>query len=93
VTLHEEHAALLRRAVTDPKFVGDIDWAHKDIQVIETADHALVNKTARVVEEVSLKKIGPCGDRPRQDPPPASGNRARLERVDSRLRFGGNSGW
>jgi stress response protein YsnF len=25
---------------------------------VETAEHALVNKTARIVEEVSLKKIG-----------------------------------
>ena len=58
VTLHEEHAELLRRAVTDPKFVGNIDWADQEIEVIETAEHALVNKTARVVEEVSLKKIG-----------------------------------
>jgi uncharacterized protein (TIGR02271 family) len=58
VTLHEQHAELLRRAVTDPKFVGDLDWADKKIEVIETAEHALVNKTARVVEEVSLKKIG-----------------------------------
>jgi uncharacterized protein (TIGR02271 family) len=58
VTLHEEHAELLRRAITDPKFVGNIDWADQEIEVIETAEHALVNKTARVVEEVSLKKIG-----------------------------------
>ena len=27
-------------------------------RVIETAEHALVNKTARIVEEVGLKKIG-----------------------------------
>jgi len=58
VNLHEEHAEVLRRAVTDPKFVGDIDWADREIEVVETAEHALVNKTARVVEEVSLKKIG-----------------------------------
>jgi uncharacterized protein (TIGR02271 family) len=58
VTLHEEHAEVLRRAVTDPKFIGKIDWADQVIEVIETAEHALVNKTARVVEEVSLKKIG-----------------------------------
>ena len=58
MTLHEEHAEVLRRAVTDPKFVGVIDWADKEIEVIETAEQALVNKTARVVEEVSLKKIG-----------------------------------
>src|SRR6516165_2549055 len=58
VNLHEEHAEVLRRAVTEPKFVGDIDWADQEIEVVETAEHALVNKTARVVEEVSLKKIG-----------------------------------
>jgi uncharacterized protein (TIGR02271 family) len=58
VTLHEEHAELLRRAVTEPKYVGDIDWVDREIEVVETAEHALVNKTARVVEEVSLKKIG-----------------------------------
>jgi uncharacterized protein (TIGR02271 family) len=58
VTLHEEHAELLRRAITDPKFAGTIDWADSEIEVVETAEHALVNKTARIVEEVSLKKVG-----------------------------------
>jgi stress response protein YsnF len=58
VTLHEEHAEVLRRAVTDPKYVGNVDWADTMVEVVETAEQALVNKTARVVEEVSLKKIG-----------------------------------
>jgi len=58
VTLHEEHAEVLRRAISDPKYIGDIDWADKEIEVVETAEHALANKTARIVEEVSLKKIG-----------------------------------
>ena len=58
VNLHEEHAEVLRRAVTDPKFVGDIDWADREIEMVESAEHALVSKTARVVEEVGLKKIG-----------------------------------
>lgn len=61
VTLHEEHADVIRRAVTDltdPKYIGEIDWADKTIEVVETAEHALVNKTARVVEEVALRKIG-----------------------------------
>jgi len=38
--------------------VGEIDWADGTIEIIETAEHALVNKTARIVEEVELKKIG-----------------------------------
>jgi len=58
VTLHEEHDDVLRRAITDPKYIGDIDWADATIQVRETAEQALVSKTARVVEEVALKKIG-----------------------------------
>jgi len=58
VSLHDEHAEILRRAVTDPKFMGQIDWADAEIEVVETAEHALAKKTARIVEEVSLKKIG-----------------------------------
>ena len=58
VTLHEEHADVLRRAVTDPKYIGEIDWADAAIEIRETAEQALVSKTARVVEEVGLKKIG-----------------------------------
>jgi uncharacterized protein (TIGR02271 family) len=58
VTLHEEHAEVLRRAIADPKYVGEIDWVDKEIEIVETKEHALVNKTARIVEEVSLKKIG-----------------------------------
>ena len=58
VSLHEEHAEVLRRAITDPKYIGDIDWADATIEVRETAEQALVSKTARVVEEVRLKKLG-----------------------------------
>jgi len=58
VTLHNEHAEVLRCAIADPKYVGEIDWADGELEVVETAEHALVNKTARIVEEVSLKKIG-----------------------------------
>jgi uncharacterized protein (TIGR02271 family) len=58
VSLHEEHADVIRRAVTDPAYIGEIDWADRAIEITETAEQALVSKTARVVEEVSLKKIG-----------------------------------
>jgi uncharacterized protein (TIGR02271 family) len=58
ITLHEEHAEVLRRAIADPQYVGEVDWADAEIEVTETAEQALVSKTARVVEEVSLKKIG-----------------------------------
>lgn len=58
VTLHDEHAEVLRKAVTQPAAPGDIDWADRQIEVAETKEQALVNKTARVVEEVSLRAKG-----------------------------------
>jgi uncharacterized protein (TIGR02271 family) len=57
VILHREHGEVVRRAITDPKFEGVIDWADKVIEVIETAEQALANKTARIVEEVAVKKV------------------------------------
>jgi stress response protein YsnF len=48
---------VLRKAIADPKYVGEIDWADGTIEVIETAEHAVVNKTARIVEEVGLRKV------------------------------------
>ncbi len=58
VTLHEEHAEVLRRALTEPVALTSLDWSDSEIEVVETAEHALVNKTARVVEEVGLKSVG-----------------------------------
>lgn len=58
VTLHEEHAEVLRRAVTDPTYVKDIEWGDQTIEVKETAEEAVVGKTARVVEEVDISKVG-----------------------------------
>lgn len=58
VTLHEEHAEVLRRALSQPAAMGEIDWADSGLEVVETKEQALVNKTARVVEEVSLRKKG-----------------------------------
>lgn len=58
VTLHEEHAEVLRRAVSDPAFVKDIEWGDHVIEVEETKEEAVVGKTARVVEEVDIRKVG-----------------------------------
>jgi uncharacterized protein (TIGR02271 family) len=58
VTLHEEHAEVLRRAVTDPASIGEIDWSDKTIEVIETAERAVVSKTSRIAEEVVVRKEG-----------------------------------
>lgn len=58
VTLHEEHAEVVHRAVTDPDFVKDIDWSDKTIEVNETAEEPVVSKSARVAEEVVISKKG-----------------------------------
>jgi uncharacterized protein (TIGR02271 family) len=58
VKLHEEHAEVVRRAVSDPTYVKDIDWSDKTIEVTETAEEAVVSKSARVAEEVVIGKKG-----------------------------------
>jgi uncharacterized protein (TIGR02271 family) len=58
VTLHEEHASVARRAVTDPAYIREIDWSDRTIEVTETAEEAVVSKSARVVEEVVVGKEG-----------------------------------
>jgi len=58
VTLHDEHAEVLRKAISQPTELADVDWADGELEVTETKEQALVNKTARVVEEVSLRKKG-----------------------------------
>jgi len=58
VTLHEEHAEVLRRAVANPEFISDVDWTDKTIEVAESAERAVVSKSVRVVEEVVIRKAG-----------------------------------
>lgn len=58
VTLHEEHAEVVRRAISDPSYVKDIDWSDKTIEVLETSEQAVVSKSARVSEEVVVGKTG-----------------------------------
>jgi Domain of unknown function (DUF2382) len=49
VTLHEEHAEVVRRA---------IDWSDSTIEVLETAEEAVVSKSSRIAEEVVIGKTG-----------------------------------
>jgi uncharacterized protein (TIGR02271 family) len=58
VTLHEEHAEVLRTALTQLAALEEIDWADRELEIVETKEQALVNKTARLVEEVSLRTKG-----------------------------------
>jgi uncharacterized protein (TIGR02271 family) len=56
VTLHGEKVTTERRPVTDGRPVGDADFTEKTIEMTETSEEAVVAKTARVTEEVSLRK-------------------------------------
>ena len=56
VTLHGEKVTMERRPVTDGRPVGDADFTDKTIEMTETSEEAVVSKTARVTEEVSLRK-------------------------------------
>lgn len=58
VTLHEEHVEVIRRAITDPAYVTDTDWSDKTIEVTETLEEPVVNKTAHVIEEVVIRMQG-----------------------------------
>ena len=57
VTLREEHAAIERRPVDRPASAADLDaFKEATIEVRQTAEQAVVSKTARVVEEVVVGK-------------------------------------
>lgn len=55
VALREQHADIFRRAVDEPAYLGDIDWSEKVVEVTETHEQPVVNKTAKVVEEVVVR--------------------------------------
>jgi uncharacterized protein (TIGR02271 family) len=58
VTLHEEHCEVARREVTDPRLGRDVDWKDRIIEVVETSEQPVVTKTARIAEEVVIRRRG-----------------------------------
>jgi RNA polymerase-interacting CarD/CdnL/TRCF family regulator len=58
ITLHEEHVEVIRRAISDPANVTDTDWSDKTIEVTDTMEEAVVNKTAHVIEEIVIRRQG-----------------------------------
>ena len=56
VSLHSERVTLDRHPVTDGRPVTDGSFSEKAIEMTETAEEAVVSKTARVVEEVGLRR-------------------------------------
>jgi len=58
ITLHEEHARVVRRAITDPNYLRNIDWTDRVIEITETAEEPVVTKSAHVTEEVVIQREG-----------------------------------
>ena len=58
VTLHDEKVTIERRPVTAGSNVSNADFSERVIEMTETGEEVVVSKTARVVEEVGLRKEG-----------------------------------
>jgi stress response protein YsnF len=58
VTLHEEHARVIRRAIADPNYIRNIDWTDKTIEITETIEEPVVTKSVHVAEEVVVQREG-----------------------------------
>jgi uncharacterized protein (TIGR02271 family) len=56
VALHSERVSVERRPVTGDARVTDADFTDKTIEMTETDEEAVVGKTARVKEEVIVRK-------------------------------------
>ena len=54
ISLHSERVVVARHPVTDA--TGTADFTDRTIEMTETDEQAVVSKTARVVEEVALRK-------------------------------------
>jgi uncharacterized protein (TIGR02271 family) len=58
ITLHEEHAKVIRHAISDPNYLKDIDWSDKVIEVTETVEEPVISKVAHITEEVVISRQG-----------------------------------
>ncbi len=56
VSLREQHAEIFRRPLSETGAPDQVDWSDKTIEVEETHEQPVVNKTAQIIEEVILRK-------------------------------------
>ena len=56
ISLHSERVVVERRPVTGTETTGTVDFTDRTIEMTETNEQAVVSKTARIVEEVALRK-------------------------------------
>jgi len=57
VHLHEEHVKVNRRAVDRPLKAGDAPFKEGTIEMTESVEEAVVQKRARVIEEIVISKV------------------------------------
>lgn len=55
VSLHEQHADIFRRPLTQHASPDDVDWSEKTVEVAETHELPVINKTVQVKEEVVVR--------------------------------------
>ncbi|MFW0699423.1 YsnF/AvaK domain-containing protein [Pantoea sp. R13S299] len=58
ISLHEQHADIFRRSVNEPTLAGEVDWSEKTVEVAETHEQPVINKTTHVKEEVVVRTDG-----------------------------------
>lgn len=82
VALREEHVDVQRRRVDQPVGAGDKDlFREQSIEMRETAEEAVVQKSARVVEEISVSKQ--VTEREQQIQDTVRHTEVNVERLDS----------
>jgi len=57
VKLHDEHVRIVKKALDDPNY-DDIDWGDATIELRSSKEVPYVTKSAKVVAEVGLEKVG-----------------------------------
>lgn len=56
ISLREQHAEIFRRPVSETGSPGNVDWSEKTVEVEESHEQPVINKTAEIIEEVVLRK-------------------------------------
>lgn len=55
ISLQEQHADIFRRPLNENDAPGSIDWSEKTIEIEETHEQPVINKTAHIKEEVVVR--------------------------------------
>ncbi|MEH6433918.1 YsnF/AvaK domain-containing protein [Massilia sp. DD77] len=90
ISLREEHVDVQRRAVDQPISSDDVDaFREQSIEMRETAEEAVVQKSARVVEELTVSKQ--VNERQEQVHDTVRRTEVEVERLDGMTASGGTN--